>query len=280
MILPDFVLPSRVNQCWQYSGIDSFKECLDKNYFKQYPHPITYNYNSRGFRDQEWPDSTEELKNAIWCIGDSFTVGLGSPIEHTWPWLLQKQTGRRIINVSMDGASNSWIARKTATIQKEIKPKNIAVMWSFLHRREDENQNLNDEQRRISHTASNHAEDGVNFFQCIKMIESSGLIQLIIPEYARDCQTLWENLRGESWPRMFPSTVHAMSLLPDFIQHELKEKFKLWEELQTLVEMSTILAPLEENLIKVSKLDLARDGFHFDLITAQWIVNQIINELH
>ena len=57
MILPDFLLPSRVNKRWEFSGIDSIEQCLDKNHFKNYPHPITYSYNSRGFRDNEWPES-------------------------------------------------------------------------------------------------------------------------------------------------------------------------------------------------------------------------------
>jgi hypothetical protein len=136
VILPDFVLPSRVNQCWQYSGIDSIEHCLDKNHFEQYPHSVIYNYNSRGFRDQEWPNTIEELANAIWCIGDSFTVGIGSPLTHTWPWLLQQQTGRRVINVSMDGASNMWIARKSLDIVNKIKPTHVVIQWSYISRRE------------------------------------------------------------------------------------------------------------------------------------------------
>lgn len=137
MILPDFILPSRVNQHWQYLGIDSIEECLDKKWFKKYPYNVEYHYNSRGFRDSKWPESIEELKQAIWCIGDSFTVGLGAPVEHTWPCLLQQHTGMRTINLSMDGASNNWISRKTIGILKEISPKNIIIHWSYISRREE-----------------------------------------------------------------------------------------------------------------------------------------------
>ena len=83
---------------------------------RQYLHPITYNYNSRGFRDQEWPDSMTELREATWCVGDSFTVGLGSPVTHTWPNVLQQTLQKKTINVSMDGASNNLIARKVLKI--------------------------------------------------------------------------------------------------------------------------------------------------------------------
>jgi lysophospholipase L1-like esterase len=283
LILPDFILPSRVNQCWEYSGIDSFERCLDKNHFKQYPHAVIYNYNSRGFRDQEWPDSSEELKQAIWCIGDSFTAGIGSPIEHTWPWLLQKQTGRRVINISMDGASNNWIARRTNLIQKEINPTNIVVMWSYLHRRESDNQKVSDEQRIIQSINSTNNEDASNFADCINLIKNNSVTQLIIPEYApesTDIQALWDTVRGTNWPVLAPNTMDAMNLLPKFIQTELKEYFKIWTDLQTMIELQQTLSPIDKNIIKVNRLDLARDGHHFDIITAQWIVDQIADGLN
>lgn len=136
MILPDFVVPSRINQRWDYSGLDSEEHCRDLKHFKSYPYVVEYKYNERGFRDQPWPDSLNELKKCIWCVGDSFTVGLGSPWEHTWPWLLQQRTQIRTINVSLDGASNNWIARKSIKILQEIVPKILVIQWSYINRRE------------------------------------------------------------------------------------------------------------------------------------------------
>ena len=173
MILPDFILPSRVNQHWQYSGIDSIEKCLDKNWFNQYPHKITYDYNSRGFRDHEWPDTIEELQQSIWCIGDSFTVGLGSPIEYTWPHILQKKTGFRTINVGMDGASNNWIARKTVDILQQIQPRHVVLHWSYLHRGESTDQTLSDEGRRIQYKNVDLDSAVQNFENCIKINISS-----------------------------------------------------------------------------------------------------------
>jgi hypothetical protein len=279
MILPDFILPGRINQRWKYSGLDSPNQCVDKQHFADYPFSVEYNYNSRGFRDQEWPNSVEELKNAIWCVGDSFTVGLGSPIEHTWPWLLQKQTGRRVINVSLDGAGNNWSARRTALIQKEINPTNIVVMWSYIHRRENENENISDEQRRLQSISSTHVEDACNFAQCIDMLANSHTTQLVIPGYSPDYNSLWNNVRGENWPTLAPNTVNKMGLLPEFVQTELKEYFKVWTELQELIELQTVLGSLEHNFVKVPQLDLARDGHHFGIVTAQWVVDQIVDDL-
>jgi hypothetical protein len=281
LILPDFVLPSRVNQCWEYSGMDSFELCLDKNHFEQYPHPIIYNYNSRGFRDQEWPNSIKELKNSIWCVGDSFTVGLGSPMEHTWPWLLQQQTGRRVINISMDGASNMWIARRANLIQKEISPVNIIIMWSYIHRRENNDFNLDDEQRRIHAIASTDVEDIDNLKSCIDLIKSNNTIQLSIPNYLSilNPQEIWDTVRGTDWPLIAPNSVTEMLLLPKFVQTELKEYFKLWDKLRQSLEFLDKFRDSDSGIIKVKQLDRARDGHHFDVVTAQWVVDQIKNNL-
>jgi hypothetical protein len=281
MILPDFVLPSRVNQCWQYSGMDSIEHCFDKNHFKQYPHSITYNYNSRGFRDSEWPNSIEELKNCIWCIGDSFTVGLGSPIEHTWPWLLQQQTSCRVINVSMDGASNEWIARRANLIQKEISPVNIIIMWSYIHRRENKNCNLDDEQRRIYTIASTDVEDIHNLKSCIDLVKNNNVTQLSIPNYLSilNPQEIWATVRGTDWPLIAPGSLDDMLLLPKFVQTELKDYFKLWDKLQQSLEFLDKFCDLDSDIIKVDPLDRARDGHHFDIVTAQWVVDQVKNRL-
>ncbi|NBR26034.1 MAG: hypothetical protein EBU08_20080, partial [Micrococcales bacterium] len=59
-------LPELANQQFDYSGMDSLNRCLDREVFTQWPHSIDYRYNSRGFRDQEWP---EDLESAVWCLG-------------------------------------------------------------------------------------------------------------------------------------------------------------------------------------------------------------------
>ena len=126
MILSDFILPTRKNQIWSESGMDSRQLCLDQKHFDSYPYAIEYRYNSRGFRDDEWPSSMEELKKCIWCFGDSFTVGVGSPLSHTWVNILQNKSVLRCINISMDGASNDWIARKVVKVLEEIQPETLS----------------------------------------------------------------------------------------------------------------------------------------------------------
>jgi hypothetical protein len=170
MILPNLVLPSFANQTSSYSGIDTYDVCIDKKHFLAYPYEVTYQYNTRGFRGSEWPSN---LDNIIWCVGDSFTAGLGTPYHHTWHQVLENKLNINTINVSLDGASNNWIARKIIDIL-EIKPKNLIVQWSYAHRRELKIPRLSDEDRRIFYDFGDTYENDIqNNIDCINLIESN-----------------------------------------------------------------------------------------------------------
>lgn len=279
MILPDLILPSRLNQTWLYSGMDDISQCADKKHFCSYPHEISYNYNSRGLRDQEWPESMDELRQAVWCIGDSFTVGLGSPIAHTWPVRLSNTIGRRVINVSMDGASNEWIARRAHAIAHAVNPKHMVIMWSYQNRREHSNQLLDDELRRLHHNGlSDNQEtlDRENFLKCKQWADRAHVdtIHLSIPDAITECQQLWNQVRSTDWPVTVPATLEELHNLPDWILDELRDLHKCLDSLQFAIVLKT-----EESICCVNRLDLARDGHHFDLITADWVANYVAKRL-
>lgn len=184
MILQDLRLPELENCEKLESGLDSLELCSDKNAFLNYPFKFTYKYNSRGFRDYDWP--TESLEDVIWCIGDSFTQGLGCPLEHTWPKLLEKETGKKTITVAMDGASNQWIHRRSLQIIQEIQPKNMVVMWSFFNRRESKNSSISDLERRIwVSTKTTDMDDficSLLLFQSLqKKKQNTNIIHLTVP---------------------------------------------------------------------------------------------------
>jgi hypothetical protein len=177
-----------------------------------------------------------------------------------------------------DGASNNWIARRTMLVQKEINPTNIVVMWSYVHRREHEDINLDDEKRRITTIASSDVEDIVNFKDCVEMVKHNNILQLAIPNYSMilNFQHIWNTVRGPGWPLLAPTTLDQLMLLPAVVQNELKEHFKLWAEIQQFVELPERLRNVANGIVNVNQTDRARDGHHFDLITAQWVVDQLI----
>ena len=278
MILPDLILQSRINQRWQYSGIDSLEHCLNREHFQSYPYPIEYSYNSRGFRDKEWPTSLKGLQEAVWCIGDSFTVGIGQPFEHTWPTVLAKKLNTRTVNVSMDGASNDWICRRVFDIAYTINPKAIVVMWSYVQRREDSNNLLDDEQRRIQSSKNTHHEDIQRWLIQVLQLKKIPLkiIQSCIPDFCGPDlpETIWNAVKDKSWPSC-PQTPQELENLPVDIKTELQKIHQCFDDMMILLRKK-----LHTDIIYIDeRLDWARDYHHFDILTSRWIVDQIETRL-
>lgn len=237
-ILPELIIHSRVNSTVEGYGLDTVSKCLDKTHFKNYPYKVEHKFNDRGFRDDAWPVSN--LDECIWCAGDSFTVGIGSPREHTWTYLLQEKTKTRTINISMDGASNTWIARKVSNIIESVVPKNIIIQWSYLQRRERFNIRLSDENRRLW-----HAE---NFFD----LEAN--ISLTLDNIAQ-VDTL--------------AKTRGINIIHTFIPHciPLEDKELFYDRVRQL----------NIGIIEYDVLDKARDGHHYDIKTADLLTNNIVN---
>ena len=282
MILPDFALSSRANQRWQYSGIDSPEHCFNKKHFKSYPYDIEYLFNSRGFRDQEWPTELDKLKRAVWCIGDSFTVGLGVPESHMWPNILQQEIGTRTINVSMDGASNDWIARKTIEVLEQISPQTIIIHWSYIHRAESDNVALSDEERRLHFDPKSYPEieSKLKFISLVKQIESikrsTKIIHSFIPNFGftPDILSIWNQIAGPDWPEC-PTSLEEFNNLSRQIQDELTNFFKLY----TVFELHYQLYTGIEYVPQTQILDFARDYYHYGINTNKIFVQQLVKIL-
>jgi hypothetical protein len=283
MILKDLILPTRANQIWIESGIDSLDQCLDKQHFLNYPHEVEYQYNSRGFRDSEWPESQSELKDAVWCVGDSFTVGIGSPYKFTWPQMLAQALGQRCINVSLDGASNTWISRRAQQIIREVAPTHMVVLWSYFHRRESDNTAVPDELRIIhNEKSSSDLDDLTNFINCYTAVDqcaqltniAHGIIPGAGPVLTDDqCAQDWGKLRDPSWPSHLPTTQAEFDQLSSHIKKETtaaftESKLRIWFLRNDFYS--------HRRLIELPYLDRARDYHHFDCVTSEFFVRQIL----
>lgn len=212
MILPSLMLPSLANVSWEYNNVDTFSTA---------PKQIaSYYFNSRGFRDAEWPD---DLHSAIWCIGDSFTVGIGNTLENIWPQILSRRTGLRTINVSMDGASNTWIARKTTEILKEIQPKTIIIHWGDIQRREKENIELPDEDRKLAYIKSTLEEDRALLLGLIQDIEEKSSTTTVIhsftPKFTNNTQIELFNLKLQKITNKIIPEFKILDLAKDYFQY-------------------------------------------------------------
>lgn len=302
MILPSFVLPDFKNQRWFESGIDSLDQCVNREHFLNFPWPVEYCYNSRGYRDTEWPDKPFDLENATWCIGDSFTVGLGSPVSHTWPNILARVTDNRIINVSLDGASNDWIARKISELVTEIVPKNIVIHWSYIHRRED-NWNLIDQQWNSLYTQikdaswpeCEHLNAFFNLPEHIQQeiihdhtIDSNFLHFIQVPQgqlrYLFDSERKLHHDKNPNDLEDFKNIIHCIDSVIDIAQstginiiHSFIPKFA---PLPISVKIQQYLKEKNIDFIKpLVVIDYARDYHHYDIKTSSLFVDEICKKL-
>ena len=279
-ILPDLALPRRVNQRYKYSGMDSPDRCLDRPHFDSYPYSIEYSYNARGFRDEEWPDNIQELQQAVWCIGDSFTVGIGQPLEHIWPQILSERLGKRTINVSMDGASNDWIHRRAWDVIKYVRPQHVVIMWSYTHRAEHPCADLSDEARRIWATTRTVQQDYQHWLDLVASFDAAEctVVQSTIPEFHHypmnwsAVLTAWERIKDPTWE--IPMNLQAWLDLDADIKSELADIHGIFDWFDDFYQSS---GKGPEEIIHVDpSLDLARDGHHFDILTARWFADQVI----
>jgi hypothetical protein len=251
--------------------MDSAELCRDPKHYQSYPHKIEYRYNNRGYRDDAWPSNVEQ---AIWCVGDSFTVGIGSPRQHTWPYLLQQALGQRTINISMDGASNDWICRRAQQIIDEIQPSVMIILWSYIHRRESRDHTRDDELRRIDRSHASDAEDYQHFQSCVSKVRgvSTQVLHYTIPDFKPNIDQSWLDVKGPDWPSRLPESIEELAALPQYLFEEIKQKFYYFDLLSVCFEDQACC-------VQVPRLDIARDGHHFDLLTAQWLANHVEQKL-
>jgi hypothetical protein len=237
--LDEIILTRTADEFTTTLGIDSFAHCQDKDHYNSYTRFIVYKFNELGYRDEEWP---EDIDNCVWAIGDSFTVGIGQPFEETWPQLVQTRLQSRVINISMNGASATWIARRAKFIIDNFNPKTILIQWSYVHRREDPDASKPDEDRAMPVDRSDTA-DFENLTANIMLVESIKL-----------------------------STAVVHSFIPKFFDGE-----------NDLDKATVLYNMLDANNILYfpppDQADVARDGYHYDIITATQYANSYTNLL-
>ena len=238
-MIKEMTLTGTADAIYQSMGIDSLEYCKDPLRFKLWKKQVTYMYNYLGYRDNDWP---EDVSNQTWCVGDSFTLGLGQSFEDTWPQLLSKKISNHVINISMNGASNDWIARRVAYILQTFQPENILIQWSFLHRRELNDVSLLDEDKAIWFD-THDSKDLENFLKNVNLVE------------------LHKN-----------KTKVIHSFIPNFADFERPDQ--LHQHIYQYLDKHNIVyfASLEQ-------LDFARDGFHYGEETAEQYAQEYFNRM-
>lgn len=156
-------------------GLDSPEHCFNRKHFDSYG-PVHYQFNELGYRHGN-PDYRGD---EILAIGDSFTVGLGVNQAETWPEQLSRLLDYPVLNFSLNGASNDWIARKTELLLKYFRPRCVIVHYSFTNRRESPHQDWNDDERTLCDPMHTNEENFLNWeINRDRLIKVCGDIPLI-----------------------------------------------------------------------------------------------------
>jgi hypothetical protein len=179
-----------------------------------------YQFNSWGFRGPEYTQFIGKPVNI--CLGDSFTVNVGGPIEHSWCSQLALHFDVPTLNLGMDGAGNDAIRLVYDRACKTFDVQDTFVMYSYLHRRLVGNkftrQVYTDSENRkyfLKQRVSNAIEcalPGWNWSDEEKRILSELEIYFFnIPLYFSDNQEIdrkfidvdaYNNLKGSGWPTL------------------------------------------------------------------------------
>ena len=165
-----------VDYAADHLGLDSYDKCFSKSYYKSVPYNVSYQFNSLGFRERS---VSQYCTDAIVVIGDSFTVGLGLPIELTYPAQLEKLLGHQVLNFGLNGASNEWIARKLPIIIKTFSPKAVIVHYTFSHRRERNEPTWTDDERTLCDPLPDNDMNYNNWSSCHNVVNSVVSVPLL-----------------------------------------------------------------------------------------------------
>lgn len=98
-----------------------------REYFRQQgwlePGAITYAINSYGFRCEEFDD-----RDCIIALGCSFTVGIGLPVESTWPQIVGKALGLVPYTMAWGGSSADTCFRLAEYWVPRLRPKAVFML--------------------------------------------------------------------------------------------------------------------------------------------------------
>ena len=149
---------------------------------------------------------------------------------------------------------NRWRRQQVdPALRDEITPKNIVIMWSYFHRRESSNIEMDDERRRL-HYVSSYEDDIQHFLNCLeplRHIDNVNIIHSLVPRASCDDTPLYFGISAAEENKILGYT------------QQIDPRYT---ELYSSVKFTGM----------VRKLDVARDGHHFGLKTSQWVVDQIL----
>lgn len=135
----------RKDQTVFWSGTD-----IPENQDLNWQESISYKFNLQGFRTYDFNLVKNEKINI--ALGCSQTLGIGLPVEMTWPYLIETQTNIKTLNLGLGGASTDTVARILTNISGLFDIESVYILWPSYKR--FENYFENHIQEMVPHNAT------------------------------------------------------------------------------------------------------------------------------
>lgn len=103
------------------TNLKEHKDQLEK--YNWIDNPITYKFNSHGFRSNEFSN-----KPSIMFLGCSHTVGIGLPVEATWPYIVSQKLNLEMCNLGLSSGSCDSAFRIANHYVSKIKPQVVFLL--------------------------------------------------------------------------------------------------------------------------------------------------------
>jgi hypothetical protein len=110
--------------------IDKFKQNPESSKWQNID--ITYKYSREGFRTYDFDSlKGKEIDVALGC---SHTMGVGLPIEWTWPSLIEKDRPYPMLNLGLGGGTSDTVARILTNITGLFQINTVFIFWPNFRR--------------------------------------------------------------------------------------------------------------------------------------------------
>ena len=164
------------------------------------PEAITYQFNSEGFRCEEFDSSP-----CLVALGCSFTLGNALPVDSVWPSLLGKELGLKVVNLGYGGQSADYCFRMAEYWLPKLNVQLCVMLHPPITRLEllfdngeagtilpkNASDNYNDQDWYTAHWFINEENHRINAVKNKLAIEK-GLRSEIVEDFIRGMKSLFE----------------------------------------------------------------------------------------
>jgi len=102
-------------------NLENKKELLEK--YRWIGKRFDYKFNQQGFRSEEF-----NLTDSILALGCSYTMGVGLPLEFTWPDIISKKLNLQYYNLGVGSCSNDTTFKLAYHYIPKLKPKIVVLV--------------------------------------------------------------------------------------------------------------------------------------------------------